>query len=850
MSPSALDDRRNLVRRSQTDPALTPVNGIDFIQIDPADEGRLVVQFIFDIDTDVDPPLPDAVGAPLSKALLSIAGGERITSIAVTSAQRGPATNQLQVVADKVGDFSTYTLQIGTPPAPPPAAEPPDPLIPPAGFDPVLCAADFTFHVECAKQFDCKTNCVCVDAAQTPPDIDYLARDYPAFVQVMLDRLALLAPRWSERNAADLGVAVVEVLAYVADRLSYRHDVIDTEAYLSTARLRTSIRRHARLVDYRLDDGSNARAWLQLDLGGDLTGGVPPGTRCCTMFDGASGHTLPADAETYNAALAAGAAFFEVIADRFTADDPPQPDPRPLYAQNNRMPLYAWSAQQSCLAVGATSATLDGHYTLMRGDILILAEAMGPLTGVPTDANSANRCAVRLVRDAEPGIDPLTQRAVTRIVWHDADALTFPLCVSSVADADHGNLPLTGVSLAYGNVVLADHGRTLGSPLEQMPERLDAVPPYGRYRPALSQPGVTMAAANPYVGDQPANGQLPIQSAAQAAQWTAADTAPAIALTSVDGDGNTLGWNAVGDLLDAGIDAEKTAFETEVENDGTAYLLFGDGINGHAIEPSMVFGASYRVGNGTAGNVGADTLTLIDPNFVGGGYVEALSNPLPAFGGRDPESIAHARQNAPVAFRQQERAVTAQDYIDRTLMYPGIVRAAASLRWTGSWTTVFVTVERSDGVAVDDAFKADLEAYLDSYRMAGHDLEVEDAVRVPLRVAMHVCVASGYVAADLAQLLLAVFTSGLQPDGTPGVFSPQRFLMGEPFYLSPLVALAQGLAGVASVTLTRFEREHLPGNAALRAGVLVPGAIELFELANDPDYPERGVFELTVDGGL
>ncbi|MGF6789695.1 putative baseplate assembly protein [Paraburkholderia sp. 35.1] len=850
MSSAALDDRRNLVRRSQTDPKLTPVNGIDFIQVDPADEARLIVQFIFDIDTDVDPALPGAVGAPLTKALVSIAGGERITSIAVTSVQRGPATNQLQVVTNKVGDFSTYTLQIGTQPPAPPAAEPPDPLIAPTGFDPVLCAATFTFHVECAKQFDCKTACVCAEAAQTPPQIDYLARDYPAFVQVMLDRLALLAPRWSERNAADLGVAVVEVLAYVADQLSYRHDVIDTEAYLSTARLRISIRRHARLVDYRLDDGSNARVWLQLDLGGDLPGGVPPGTRCCTVFDGASAPALPADTGTYDAALAAGAAFFEVMADRYTNGDSPAPDPRPLYRNNNRMPLYAWSAQHSCLAVGATSATLYGHYTLSRGDILILAEAMGPLTGAPPDANPANRCVVRLVRDGEQSVDRLTQCAVTRIVWHDADALTFPLCVSSVTDAEHGNKPLPSVSVAYGNVVLADHGRTLGSPLEPMPELLEAVPPYGRYRPALSEPGVTMAATNPYVSDQPANGQLPIRPAAQAAQWSPGDTAPVITLTGTDADGSLPDWYAVGDLLDAEIGPQTPAFETEVENDGTAYLRFGDGVNGRAVEPSTVFKAFYRVGNGAAGNVGADTITLIDTNFVGGGYVDAVSNPLPAFGGRDPESLAHARQNAPVAFRQQERAVTAQDYVDRTLMYPGIMRAAASLRWTGSWTTVFVTVERTDATAVDSAFKAGLEAYLNSYRMAGHDLEVEDAVRVPLRVAMHVCVASGFVAADLARLLFSMFTSGLQPDGTPGVFSPRRFLMGEPFYLSPLVALAQRVAGVMSVRITRFEREQLPGNAALRAGVLVPGATELFELANDPDYPERGVFELTVDGGI
>jgi predicted phage baseplate assembly protein len=264
----------------------------------------------------------------------------------------------------------------------------------------------------------------------------------------------------------------------------------------------------------------------------------------------------------------------------------------------------------------------------------------------------------------------------------------------------------------------------------------------------------------------------------------------------------------------------------------------------------MQFSAQYRIGNGIAGNVPAGTITLIDETFPGAGFIASLSNPFPAFGGRDPETVEHVRQNAPVAFRTQQRAVTPQDYIARALQFPGVARAAASFRWTGSWTTVFLTVERSAGELVDPSFKTNLEAYLDVYRMAGYDLEVEDAVRVPLRIAMQVCVAPGFVAVDVEQVLLGLFTSALKADGSPGVFNPQVFLMGEPFYLSPLYAAAQAVDGVASVTISRFEREQAPDDKGLRDGVLVPGPIELFELANDPNFPERGLFELTVDGGL
>src|ERR1044072_4093137 len=88
----------------------------------------------------------------------------------------------------------------------------------------------------------------------------------------MLDRMTLLARDWQERSPADLGIVLVELLAYSADYLSYRQDAIATEAYLGTSRKRVSVRRHARLVDYFMHDGCNARAWLHIQAGPGVHG--------------------------------------------------------------------------------------------------------------------------------------------------------------------------------------------------------------------------------------------------------------------------------------------------------------------------------------------------------------------------------------------------------------------------------------------------------------------------------------------------------------------------------------------------------------------------------------------------
>ena len=134
-------------------------------------------------------------------------------------------------------------------------------------FDPVLSIVDFSFKVACPSDFDCQDARLCPSELRPQPEINYLVKDYASFRQLMLDRMAVLMPQWRERNTADLGVALVELLAYVGDYLSYQQDAIATEAYLGTARRRTSVRRHARLVDYPINDGCNSRAWIHVRVG-------------------------------------------------------------------------------------------------------------------------------------------------------------------------------------------------------------------------------------------------------------------------------------------------------------------------------------------------------------------------------------------------------------------------------------------------------------------------------------------------------------------------------------------------------------------------------------------------------
>jgi predicted phage baseplate assembly protein len=69
--------------------------------------------------------------------------------------------------------------------------------------------------------------------------------------------------------------------------------------------------------------------------------------------------------------------------------------------------------------------------------------------------------------------------------------------------------------------------------------------------------------------------------------------------------------------------------------------------------------AAYRHGGGRQGNVASYTLTVLRSAIPG---VATVTNPKPAYGGVDPESLDSARQRAAMQIRTRYRAVTAEDF--------------------------------------------------------------------------------------------------------------------------------------------------------------------------------------------
>lgn len=630
--------------------------------------------------------------AQLVQGNVRISGGRRIRDVRVKSIrierEEDPTLDDhLDVVVYRPGDASAYTLSLV---ALDDDGRPTDELM--AGFDPRYGSIDFYFRAGCPTDLDCRLDRSCPPAQRDETEINYLAKDYDSFRQLMLDRLALTLPGFVETHVPDLGVTLVELLAYVADYLSYYQDAVATEAYLGTARQRISVRRHARLVDYFLHEGCNARAWLT--LGTDQDCALDPNEIffLSGLVDAPEYRVLqPSD----YAQLEPGnyQVFEPLVADRA--------QPIQLRAAHNEIHFYTWGDSECCLSAGATSATLldqwieiepppatekaakvaggsDGDgppgtrrtLALTPGDVLIFEERVGPVTGNDADADPIRRQAVRLTKVTR-AVDPLFQpngpefgQPVVEIEWCSEDALRFELCIS-VRGAPPGCDALQNVSVARGNVVLVDSGITVTDALGAVPEASrsetcgdicsppDAVVTPGRFRPKLPKGPLTFCE--------------PVPACACASTVLQRDPRRALPAIELSGTQQSAGgtivtaWRARADLLES--DGESPEFVVEIDDGGAACLRFGDGNLGRLPDAGTEFLARYRIGNGPHGNVGADSIRTIVFREAKTGVQLSPRNPLSATGGSAPESIDEAKFFAPFAFKNQlERAVTAEDY--------------------------------------------------------------------------------------------------------------------------------------------------------------------------------------------
>ena len=253
---------------------------------------------------------------------------------------------------------------------------------------------------------------------------------------------------------------------------------------------------------------------------------------------------------------------------------------------------------------------------------------------------------------------------------------------------------------------------------------------------------------------------------------------------------NNIEWQETTSL--AGLGAKDRDYITQTADDGTTTVAFGNGSEGARLPTGTGnVTAIYRNGIGQPGNADAGQISLLQTRPLN---VKAVINPLPATGGADPDSRDQARRNAPLAVMALDRLVSVQDYADFARTFAGIDKASSARLSDGRRDLVHVTVAGVEDIPI--ATTSDLYANLvQALRINGDPyLPLQVAVRSLrlLVISANVKILPDYLWEPVAADLRSALTSA---------FSFDRRDLGQPVFQSEVIAVMQGVAGVAYLDL-------------------------------------------------
>jgi hypothetical protein len=790
----------------------TTLNGINFVEVTSDDQTSLVVHFLTTVEVK---------GTLTGSQPVTITGGETVRTVDAAVAgwsEDDEGRPLLALTAGFAGDFSFYELRIASP-----------------VLDPFFAMARFTFKARCPSDLDC--GCVtpkCPPDDGAAPAIDYLARDFDSFKRALQEYSVVAYPGWQERSDADLGMTLLELLASVGDDLAYLQDRVAAEATLATATQRRSVIRHARLVDYEPRPATSARVTVQLDVG---VGNLPAGTRL----------TAPAPD--------GGSVPFELgdgLVDRETgalSDAPLACDPR-WNARDGagawRILPYWWDDARRCLPAGSTAMWVRGHgFGFPTGDPQLGTTGVALLidTAAASTVDPPVREVVHLT-GAKEVLDPLFGDLLTHLTWAPAEALAH----------DHDQ---TRTHLA-GNLLSATEGH-------RHTDHFAIDPPPG------PGPGPAVARQGPNAGcDDPVPIYLHTLTRGRLAWLGDTDGAvPELVVrepATVDGD-PPRPWRWRRRLLDAApfeaaVTVEPSRYvdtaspmeraaggpRWEYDGDGADSIRFGDGVFGERPVTGARFEVIYRVTAGAAGNVGADTITGVDP--VMAGIVLAATNPFAASGGADAEPLDRVRRLAPDAFKARVlRAVRAEDYDAAATELDWVLGAGTAFRWTGSWLTVFTTAQPRGGELPDTDELVALVELLDRRRLAGYEVYAPAPRYVGIDLIVTVCADPWALRGEVEAAVAVELGTGRRRDGQPAFFAPDRFRFGTPVERSEVEIACQRAVGVHGVVSIRHRRRGVTAGFEPMPETVTIGDDAIVRCDNDPSYPDRGSLRIVVEGG-
>lgn len=644
------------------------------------------------------------------------------------------------------------------------------------------------------------------------PDPPLDPRRYQDLVDEMVARIPVHTPEWTNFNAADPGITLVQLFAHVTESLIYRANQIPARNRAKFLQLLGQPLAPATaatgLVAFANDRGPTDSAILP--TGTELLAGSIP-YRTTASLD-----VLPVEARLF---MKRELAPTQDISDyysllyasygRWTPDSGLGPDTLLLY-ESLAVPAGAsidfadtvdhtlWIA---LLGRDIDRQTGDDPWGALRAELAgrklsfgLVPEVKAPdrrISPQPASGVASILSFVRpaveagLPRDAEdrpaPAYLPLPTRA-------DADPLLQPCIVELTLPAAAGLstwIDLDPLEAGVGNLPPAiDDDAISGRLITWIAVRAGAASNL-----TLRWAGINAAPARQYtmvnaeplvVGDGTPDQQR---------RLARAPVLPgSVIITGINGS-TAREWREIDDILAAG--PEVPVHDAPAAGQGptdvftldaeAALISFGDGLTGRRPAVGEALYASYGWSNGAAGNVGAGALKA-GPLLLPG---VTATNPLPMTGGADAESLAVAEKHIPRILQHRDRLVTAADFRSIAWRTPGVAVGRIDVLPAAHPDLAPVAVGTAPGAVTLLAIPAfdpvhpsaprDNREFLDALcrqldprRLVTTELVIRGPDYVGLWISVGIELAGGHGGAEVASAVSARLTAFLSPLPAPG----------------------------------------------------------------------------------
>jgi predicted phage baseplate assembly protein len=516
--------------------------------------------------------------------------------------------------------------------------------------------------------------------------VEQLRRQIPAYTQ-----------EWTDHNESDPGITLVQLFAYLSEQIGYRLNRLPDKAYVEMLKL----------IGVRLRPAEPARTYLAFYLA------RPEKATAFTIPQGArvSARTRTRPAPTFETTVPTDAVPAQVVAlvttrsddlTRLTRSETPAETaslgdavaPRFALAWDGRQPrLKDWPERPVRLFARPDEVS---HRTLWIGlafnplpsagflgqrvtltvqldddeqpdaqaladcnlDTELLAETIAPAVEVVAyrppapGASTGSWQPLRLLADTTSG---LTRSGQLR--------LDVPVTMGAVPDGEWQNLGSATHPLV-GAIKTPVQGAPVRVPVSGWIGLRFAARPAGLALRALTFNAAPASAALTVKNELVGRGNRRSDQVLRLGNGQVLPDSLELVVQDVPRD-EFVRWRRVENFDTAGPDDRVFVLDPEA---GLVY--FGDGIGGAV--PGLdarIVAVRYRHGGGAASEVGVNVVTQAETIPAA---VADVTNPVPARGGRDAETLEQARRRAPRELRTMGRAVTADDYAFLAAQTPGV----------------------------------------------------------------------------------------------------------------------------------------------------------------------------------